>query len=105
MAEPTKNLFQGKDCRTSPASQEAEILDAARRYAQSVCGTKVVDSFTAVVSEPEETIIEDIAYYCRQVNASFFCEAPQPVKGSNPTWEKGSPKREHKPRVKGKDYL
>ncbi len=106
MAEPIKNELTMGVCAKGAAPQDANITDAARKYAQNICGAKVVDSFEVKVSDPGKRLIDDSNYYCRSVNVSFFCSEPQQVKGSNPSWEKGSPKQtEEKPAVHKKDYL
>ena len=105
MAEPIKNELTMGVCAKGAAPQDANITDAARKYAQNVCGPKVVDSFEVTVADQGKELMKDGAYYCKNLNVSFFCSEPQPVKGSNPRWERGSPKQEEQPVVHKKDYL
>lgn len=107
MADPTKKNVMMSICTEGVAPTDADMDGAARQYATRVCGNdNVYSSFKVEVADAGTKMIEDSNYYCRSVNASFFCSEPQPVKGSNPPWEeKGLRKEKKDDKPHSKDYL
>lgn len=106
MAEPIKNNVVISVCTKGAAPSDGDMEGTAGQYAARVCGNgKVWSSFTAEVTDAEKKLMGDSNYYCRSVNASFFCTEPQPVKGSNPSWDEKGIRKETPPPVNKKDCL
>lgn len=108
MAEPIKNNVVISVCTKGAAPKDGDMEGTAGQYAARVCGNdKVYSSFTMEVTGAEKKLMGDSNYYCRSVNASFFCREPQQGKGSNPSWEEKGIRKESDtpPPVHKKDYL